>query len=106
VADLLAGLAAFSRSDQKGSPPGRASGPALWDTGTGATVAQEPEPGREVGHRCWSRCGTDVPELHTITRFLPARSMHKPAEASGELRRHSRTLGDRDANTSESSRDA
>src|SRR5919204_3849335 len=35
-----------------------------WDIGAEATVADEPEPGREVRHRCRSRCGTDVPNFH------------------------------------------
>ncbi len=31
-----------------------------WDTGAGATVAQEPNPGPRVGHRCRSHSGTDL----------------------------------------------
>jgi hypothetical protein len=31
------------------------------------TVAQDPRPGREVRHRCRSRCGTDLPNFHTMS---------------------------------------
>ena len=41
-----------------------------WDTGAGASVAQEAKPGRSVRHRCRSRCGTEVPDFHTANGVI------------------------------------
>src|SRR5207302_6952886 len=37
------------------------------DTGTEASVAQDPKPGLGPRHRCRGRCETDVPDSHTCT---------------------------------------
>jgi len=44
---------------------------AEWDTGAGATVAQGPEPGQGVRHRCRSQSGTDLPNSHKLAQGLP-----------------------------------
>src|SRR5680860_118869 len=41
-----------------------------WDTGAGATVAQEPKPGRIVGQRCRSQSETELPDFHTLLSAL------------------------------------